>query len=193
MRTASVTAFAGVKGTITLAGILTLPLAMPNGAAFPARDLVIFLAMGVILLSLVIASITLPTMTAGMTVPQVSSSQELEARTKAAEAAIRRVEQLHQSSVANASDPSLMPEATARVLNLYRRRLTTGITADDRAQQQRLQRQQAQLERNLQIEALHAERDELYRLLITHQIEDALHRQLVYEIDLMEAALSRQG
>ncbi|RYE63536.1 MAG: Na+/H+ antiporter, partial [Rhizobiaceae bacterium] len=48
---------AGVRGAITLAGILTLPLAMNDGTSFPARDLVIFLAAGVIILSLTAASI----------------------------------------------------------------------------------------------------------------------------------------
>jgi NhaP-type Na+/H+ or K+/H+ antiporter len=60
-----VTAFAGVRGAITLAGILTLPLTMLDGTDFPARDLVIFLAMGVILLSLIVASIALPILAAG--------------------------------------------------------------------------------------------------------------------------------
>src|SRR5690606_23334719 len=51
-----VTAFAGVRGALTLAGILTLPYLLPDGGAFPARDLLIFLAKGVILLSLLTAS-----------------------------------------------------------------------------------------------------------------------------------------
>lgn len=36
--------FAGVRGAITLAGVLTLPLTMSDGSPFPARDLAIFLA-----------------------------------------------------------------------------------------------------------------------------------------------------
>src|SRR3546814_20551219 len=51
---------AGVRGAITLAGVLTLPLVMNDGSAFPARDLAIFLEMGVIITSLVAASIGLP-------------------------------------------------------------------------------------------------------------------------------------
>ncbi|MER8960275.1 Na+/H+ antiporter [Mesorhizobium sp. M0701] len=43
---------AGVRGAITLAGILSLPLTTPNGSPFPARDVVIFLAAGVIICSL---------------------------------------------------------------------------------------------------------------------------------------------
>ena len=49
--------FAGVRGAITLAGVLTIPLALADGTPFPARDLAIFLASGVILVSLVAASV----------------------------------------------------------------------------------------------------------------------------------------
>ena len=51
-----VTSLAGVRGAITLAGILTLPLLMPDGSAFPVRDLAIFLAACVIILSLITAT-----------------------------------------------------------------------------------------------------------------------------------------
>ncbi|WP_292542314.1 Na+/H+ antiporter, partial [Mesorhizobium sp.] len=51
---------AGVRGAITLAGILSLPLTMADGSPFPSRDVVIFLAAGVIICSLTIASLALP-------------------------------------------------------------------------------------------------------------------------------------
>ena len=66
LRLLMVASFAGVRGALTLAGILTLPLFLPDGTRFPARDLVIFLAMGVILLSLLLASVTLPLLTKGL-------------------------------------------------------------------------------------------------------------------------------
>lgn len=53
------TSLAGVRGTITLAGILTLPLFMNDGSPFPARDLAIFLAATTIIISLLVASIGL--------------------------------------------------------------------------------------------------------------------------------------
>lgn len=51
---------AGVRGAITLAGVMTLPLALADGAAFPARDLAILLAASVIVLSLLLATFFLP-------------------------------------------------------------------------------------------------------------------------------------
>jgi len=57
---------AGVRGAVTLAGILTLPLTLDDGSPFPARDLAIFLAAGVILASLLIASFALPRLLRGI-------------------------------------------------------------------------------------------------------------------------------
>jgi CPA1 family monovalent cation:H+ antiporter len=66
VRTVWLTSFAGVRGAVTLAGVLTLPLTMPDGSAFPARDLVIVLAMGVILVSLLLATAALPLLSKGL-------------------------------------------------------------------------------------------------------------------------------
>lgn len=55
----AVMALAGVKGAITLAGILTLPVTLENGSPFPGRELLIFLSMAVILMSLIIAAVGL--------------------------------------------------------------------------------------------------------------------------------------
>ncbi|STT55408.1 Na+/H+ antiporter [Klebsiella pneumoniae] len=48
----AVMALAGVKGSVTLAGILTLPVVLADGSPFPGRELLIFLSMAVILMSL---------------------------------------------------------------------------------------------------------------------------------------------
>lgn len=66
MRIKIVMSLAGVRGAITLAGILSLPLVLPNGSPFPARDLVIFIAAGVIICSILIASVTLPFVARGI-------------------------------------------------------------------------------------------------------------------------------
>lgn len=60
LKTSLVTAIAGVRGTVTMVGVLSIPFVMADGSAFPARPLIIFLAAGVILFTLVIATIFLP-------------------------------------------------------------------------------------------------------------------------------------
>ncbi|MFG3826062.1 Na+/H+ antiporter, partial [Escherichia coli] len=44
-----IASFAGVRGAITLAGVLSIPLLLPDGNVFPARYELVFLAAGVIL------------------------------------------------------------------------------------------------------------------------------------------------
>lgn len=77
---------AGVRGAITLAGILSLPLALQDGSPFPARDVVIFLAAGVIICSLVIASFALPRIARGVVEPgeDPAAAEERRARVGAA-------------------------------------------------------------------------------------------------------------
>ena len=81
------TSLAGVRGAVTLAGVLTLPLALPGGAAFPGRDLAIFLASGVLLISLLVASLGLSGPAARLT-PEVLASLGEAVRQAAAEATI---------------------------------------------------------------------------------------------------------
>lgn len=56
------TSISGVRGAVTLAGAFSIPFLVKNGEVFPERDLIIFLAALVILLSLLAASILLPLM-----------------------------------------------------------------------------------------------------------------------------------
>lgn len=61
--TALLTGLTGVRGAITMAMVLSIPFFLPNGEIFKERYLVIFLASGVILMSLIVAVITLPFLT----------------------------------------------------------------------------------------------------------------------------------
>lgn len=69
----------GVRGAVTLAGAFSIPFVVSGGAPFPQRDLIIFLAAGTILLTLIIASVFLPILskqTSGNTVDQKQLSFE---------------------------------------------------------------------------------------------------------------------
>lgn len=189
LRVTSITAFAGVRGAVTLAGIMTLPLLMPDGGPFPARDLAILLAMGVILLSLLMGSLALPLLAIGSDPLMIGSTlgrdEEALARAATAEAAIRRLEQMRNESTQAKWDP----ESVTRLIDLYRHRRQNhqGSAVDVQHATQA-----ADEGRRLRLEALRAEREELDRLRISHQINDSLHRRLVHDVDLMEAAIARQ-
>jgi len=182
-------ATAGVRGAITLAGILTLPLFLLDGSAFPARDLAISIAMGVILLSLVIASVALPILTSTLPadIPLTLSHRNKEAaRISATEAAIKRIEMLAIEPLDDKTQEAIRAEAAGRLLEVYRRRLEYGDTSGESGSDQR---RLAKEEQHLHIEALRAERDELYRLRLSSSLDDEEHRELVKEVDLLETSL----
>ncbi|MBQ0140295.1 MAG: Na+/H+ antiporter [Kurthia sp.] len=58
-----ISSLVGVRGAVTMAGILSLPIFLDNGDPFPERSLILFLASGVILFTLIIATIFLPLLT----------------------------------------------------------------------------------------------------------------------------------
>ncbi|SDT14341.1 sodium/proton antiporter, CPA1 family [Paenibacillaceae bacterium GAS479] len=57
------TALSGVRGAVTLAGAFSIPLLLGDGSPFPERNLILFICAGVILLTLVVASVALPLLT----------------------------------------------------------------------------------------------------------------------------------
>lgn len=59
-RSIFVVSFTGIRGVVSLAAALAIPLTLPGGEAFPHRDLILFVAFGVIFVTLVGLGLTLP-------------------------------------------------------------------------------------------------------------------------------------
>lgn len=186
LRLVAVVSVAGVRGAITLAGILTLPLLMTDGTPFPARDLVIFLAAGVIVLSLILATVALPPLVKGLELPpeEALNAEEELARTAAALAAIHAIEKaLHELSEKR-SDADMYAAAAVRVMGVYRRKLDDiAKTGDDKNEAYLI----LQIERHMRMVGLQAEREEIFRLGRVNEITDEVARRLVREIDLLES------
>lgn len=185
-----VTSVAGVRGAVTLAGILTLPLTQIDGSPFPSRDLAIFLAAGVVIASLLIASLVLPFLLKGVELPKESFHQRQEdrARASAAGAAIKAIESAKLSLAEHHGDPELHASVAARIMELYRQR-AIGFSVDKTEDAETYRRSQ-EIERRLWLVGLRAERDEIYRTARTRRLSDEIARKLVGEIDLIEARLS---
>lgn len=187
-RIVAVMSLAGVRGAITLAGVLTLPLLLPDGREFPARDLVIFLAAAIILLSLLSASLCLPRLLRGLELPDepVELRNEELAWREAASAAVAAVEEArHALSASSADDADLYANAALRVMANYQHRLDGSAMAGS-AQAQHL-RQADRAETALRLAGLQAERETIFRLARENRISDDTCRKLVRRLDLMEA------
>jgi CPA1 family monovalent cation:H+ antiporter len=88
--------WAGMRGALSLAAALALPLETDAGAAFPGRDLILFLTFSVILVTLVGQGLTLPLVirVLGLEDDGIDAQEEAKARIRAAEAAIVRLDEL---------------------------------------------------------------------------------------------------
>jgi Na+/H+ antiporter len=189
LRLIAATSLAGVRGAITLAGVLTIPFVVADGSAFPARNLIIFLAAAVIVVSLVLASVGLPFLLKGLKLPPEPKAlaEEDSARAAAAEAAIEAIEQLQKAMKVGKKDTELYAEASARVMELYRRRIDSqGLHGEAATHLRRLEK----IERDLRLAGIRAERDVFYELSRSHELSDETARKLVREADLLEARLT---
>ena len=188
LRLVAVISVAGVRGAITLAGALILPLTLTDGTEFPARDLAILLASSVIISSLVGASVFLPLLLKGLRLPseQVADAAESTARDAAAEAAMLAIEKTQHELAAGRPDPEIYADAAARIMSLYRVRIEgrsqTGAAADR-------VRLNDEVERKMRLAGIRAERDKIYGLARDRQIDDDVARKLVRELDLIESRI----
>ena len=178
----------GVRGAVTLAGVMSVPMLM-GSEAFPERDLLIFIAAGVILLSLISACIALPLLLRGIEKsPDDKRRQEVrDAWRKTAEAAIHALE-TEETAPQDAAQAALSAELKARIMSEYRHQLDV---FNDSAEAQALAFQMDLLERRLRLKALRAQRLELYSLSRHHQIGDDVLREVLADLDLSEANLGQ--
>jgi len=180
-------AWSGMRGAVTLAAALAIPLETDSGAAFPERDLVIFLAFCVILATLVGQGLAMPALIRVLKVEDdgLDRDEELNARLEIAFAALDRIDELE-------GEEWVHPQTVERTRNLFdyrRRRFSSRIgTArfedgdDDFDYEAR-----ADSYREF---VLGAQRDTLRRLRDEGHVTDEVRRRVEYDLDLEEARLS---
>lgn len=187
IRMMAVMATAGVRGAITLAGILTLPLLMPDGSLFPNRDVAIFLAMGVILCSLLIASIALPILTKGLVQDLPYDNDEIRARLALNEAAMAHLRELMNHPSEDMDEIAMRTEVGAQLLEIYGRRLDN---SDETESDVYDLHKMIDMEREMSKSALKAKRDALYQMRKSKNINERVYHRLRDELDLKEETLN---
>ncbi|WP_342423223.1 Na+/H+ antiporter [Paenibacillus sp. FSL E2-0178] len=180
-----ITSISGVRGAVTLAGAFSIPLVLGDGITpFPERDLIIALAAGVILMSLVIASIFLPLLAdKEETVVQTIGygNTELAARNVVIDAGMSMLRSLVTESPERATQPVLL-EFTDKI-----DRLCTAKPDSDPATEQF---------RRLGVEArlsgLEAERTALRRMLENGAVPAPVAVKMEELLDHTESLLCRR-
>jgi monovalent cation/hydrogen antiporter len=175
--------WAGMRGSVSLAAALALPLTIDSGAAFPERDLIIFLTYTVLFATLVGQGLTLEPLIRRLGVEDDGSEEreEVSARIRVAEAAINRVEEL-------AGADWVREDTLERVRGLYdyRRRRFGAIGDGDGAEYE--ERTGAYI--RLMYELFDAQRDALIGLRNRGEISDEVRRRVERDLDLEESRLA---
>lgn len=186
LRLTMVMSLAGVRGAITLAGILTLPFALGDGSPMPSRNLAIFLAAGVIVVSLVVATFALPRLLKNVELPPEPSHEQEEdrGRVAAASAALRAIEDASHAMAEGKPNPDLYSDIAGRIMETYRQRIETHTRTDE--EDAALTRNMDDIERRLWLAGLAAEREELRRLMRARQLDEVTAKKLFRDVDLQE-------
>ena len=182
-------AFTGVRGIVSLAAALALPLATADGQPFPQRDLILFLTFAVILVTLVGQGLLLPSTIRWLGLAQAGHKerhadrvQESNARREAIEAAIQRLEQL-------ASERHLAPEVLEPLRARHRERLKHVPHSGEPAASDR---KLGELADEVELVLLTAERDHVNDLSRDGQLRDEPRRRIERDLDLREARIANR-
>jgi len=172
------------RGAITLAGAMTLPYALPNGAAFPGRDVVILLAMGIILVSLIATGLALPVLLREAK-PAVTTDGEEEnlARVFSARAALNAIAHMERDLKMKGEYNDTHGDALAELQQLYSTVIEDQSRSGLDAEQGRVS---ASIEKDLRVAVIKAERDAIFELLRAERINSEVADKLVRELDLLQ-------
>ncbi len=181
----AVVSWAGMRGVVSLAGALALPLTLTNGQPFPARDLILFITFGVILCTLVLQGLTLPVLIDELKVRESidEKQEERRLRQKMAQQVITHLE-------ANHSVGSVHDDVLNYVKNMYELRINelNGMLRDTSASE-RPDKLYQQLV-GLQLELLSVERTVLTEQRQSSLLDGDILRKMEQELDLEAARLS---
>jgi CPA1 family monovalent cation:H+ antiporter len=179
-KSVTIVAWSGMRGIVSLAAALALPLTLREGVAFPQRDMIIFLTFCVIFATLVLQGLTLPKLVRWLghapDLRQEESAQRL--RLQMASAIIEHIEAEYALS--------LSPEVLNQIKGRYELRV-------ERIQKEnpvrKLTAQQIDEFHRIQMALLGKEREMIAGLRKSRQLTDEVARSMERELDLEEARL----
>lgn len=180
--------FAGVRGAVTLAAALSIPLYIstsPTIISVPARYQVIFIAIGVIIISLIVAIVILPILLKGFSVDDDDLDHEIKiAKASMQQVALSSLQTLETRLISN-NEIKVDPQHISDIHNHVARdiRQSLGITDAETEYYD-------SVELRFRLAAIRAERAELTRLKTTRKISEETANKLRYDLDLLETILA---
>ncbi|MGH9572880.1 MAG: Na+/H+ antiporter [Candidatus Acidiferrales bacterium] len=179
----------GMRGVVSLAAAIALPQVLANGIPFTQRNMIIFLAFSVILVTLVLQGLTLPPLIRALGVGGGTSGPDPEER-EARQAIVKAV--LSYLEKAKSKSDSSSAEVYADLAQHYNQRLAM-LAEDGDSSTESSDRNFYERFNDLSRKLLHIERETAVQLRNQRRINDELLREIERELDLSEARLSRKS
>ena len=173
-----------MRGAVSLAAALAIPLSTEAGEPFPGRALILFLTFAVILVTLVGQGLTLPTVIRLLRLEDDAAEEQREearARIDAATAALARLDEL-------VGEDWVRPATVDRIRGSYGFRRDRFSARFDDGDDGAIEEQSIAYQR-LRRELLAAERDAVLELRRAGAISDDVMRRVSRDLDLEEARL----
>ncbi|MEH2493886.1 Na+/H+ antiporter [Bradyrhizobium sp. AZCC 1678] len=186
-QTVFVVAFTGVRGAVSLAAALALPSALPGGEGFPHRDMILFVAFGVIFITLVGLGLGLPAVVRWLGVAKDGRSEhvteheaEIAARREALDAALKSLDAI--------TDDRELSDEVVKLLRARHEIRSNQLPDSLDPEAHDVSAAGTALTREL----IAAERKFIHALLRDGKITDETRRRIERDLDLEEASLSNR-
>jgi monovalent cation/hydrogen antiporter len=182
-----VVAFTGVRGAVSLAAALALPFSLPNGEAFPYRDMILFVAFGVIFITLVGLGLGLPPVARWLGVTRDGRTEHL-AEHEAEIAARREALDMALKSLDAITDDRELSDEVVKLLRARHEVRSNQLPAALDPDAHDISAAGTALTREL----IATERKFIHLLLRDGKITDETRRRIERDLDLEEASLSNR-
>ena len=172
-------AWNGMRGAVTIAAALLIPLHTDDGAPFPGRDLIVFFAFAVVLGTLVLQGLSLPVLSRALRLEKDAGGadeEEAQARVRAAEAALERLEEL-------VGEGWVLDDTAERLRGAYRFRIGRFSARTDPDGDGKIEKRSLKYQR-VRRELLDAERHAVVEMRNGGEISDEVMRRVERDLDL---------
>lgn len=180
--------WAGMRGVVSMAAALALPLTLETGESFPHRNLVIFITFCVILITLVAQGLSLPWIIRKMKLPPHSiAAEEYEVRTKVVSETISHIEENF-----SLLQDDLLHNIKSKYEVKYNRLQRTDLPANYFSNGETLTVNIFNQYTQLQIDLIAVERQAVEKLHREGNASEEILRKLEHELDLEETRLNME-
>jgi monovalent cation/hydrogen antiporter len=180
-------AFVGVRGAVSLAAALALPFSLATGDAFPFRDMILFVAFGVIFITLVGFGLSLPTVVGWLNITKDGRAESI-AEHEAEIAARRQALAAGLASLDAIVDERELSEEVVKLLRARHDIRATQLPASLDPDKHDASANGIGLTREL----IATERQFIHALLRDGKITDETRRRIERDLDLEEASLANR-